>query len=130
MENEDKRTSCYKFRVNQRESEIIELRFKQSRFRQMSEFLRGLAISGQVINFDSETLTFLRRQIAGCCANINQIARKINVNNQVLTEDIKEIQTVTKSMYDSLRNLQNFVKSVACEDVDFFGEDENGNNEN
>src|SRR5665213_3672578 len=87
MENEnDKRTRWYNIRLKPDEYKLLEGRFKKTRFRKLSEYMRNVLLDKPVtVNYRDqsmddmlEELILLRRELNAIGNNLNQAVRNIN----------------------------------------------------
>jgi len=86
MTDKNKRNSIIKFRVNENEKRYILEKFKLSKTKSLSDFIRKEVVFGKVVYIDEKHLEFLKRQLAGACTNINQIAHMANSKRNVSAE--------------------------------------------
>lgn len=65
-----------------------------------------MAITGQIIKYDSKTLKDLQRRVINIQSNINQIALQVNSTKNVYADDIKEVQENVGEIWQSLICIQ------------------------
>lgn len=83
---EDKRTRWYNIRLKPDEYEILEGRFKKTRFRKLSEYMRSVLLDKPItVNYRDkamdevlEELVLLRRELNAIGNNLNQAVYQIN----------------------------------------------------
>lgn len=106
MENKDVfriRNKQISFRVTEYELELIRQRAKESGKKTLREYLLDTGINGYVIKVDYTEIKNLAYEINKIGVNINQIAHKVNSENQVYKADIEEIQEDIDLIWRMLR---------------------------
>lgn len=106
----EKRTYILHFRVSDEEKNFIEKKAKLSGCKNVSSYLRKIAITGRIINYSADEFKSLRRDILGIKNNINQIALRVNSTHQVYTEDIQEIQDKVEQIWQQLQFIQSMLQ--------------------
>lgn len=94
------------FRVNEEERKFIEKKSEVAGCKNVSSYLRKMAITGQIIKYDSKTLKDLQRRVINIQSNINQIALQVNSTKNVYADDIKEVQEKVGEIWQSLISIQ------------------------
>lgn len=94
------------FRVNEEERKFIEKKSEVAGCKNVSSYLRKMAITGQIIKYDSKTLKDLQRRVINIQSNINQIALQVNSTKNVYADDIKEVQEKVGEIWRSLISIQ------------------------
>lgn len=94
------------FRVTPQEREIIELRMKQAKKKTVGAYVRKMAISGVIVNYENKEIKTLVKSISGIQTNINQIAMRANSTNRVYDEDIEYMKKVLQDIWQSLNSVQ------------------------
>ena len=94
-----KRTVQIKFRVTEEERALIEEKMKLIPTRNMTAYLRKMAIDGYVIQVDHSDIKAMTAEIQKIGININQIARRANATGNVYREDIEEIKGVLNEIW-------------------------------
>lgn len=110
MENENLRKKIIKFKVSADEFDFIKKKSEFSGSKNLSCYLRKMAITGMVINYSDETLNTLKREIAGIGKNVNQIALRVNKTNNIYSTDIAEIKEKVDEMWQSLQYIQSTLR--------------------
>jgi len=111
MEDLEKRNHVMNFRVNDIEKKHIQAKYEASKQRSLSDFMRKEIVFGKVFSFDNSDIDYLKRQIAGACVNINQIALRANQTRRISQNDIAEIQKL-KSVSEKIFHEINEIKNV------------------
>lgn len=79
-------------RMNDEEKALLEKKYKLSRAKSKSTFVRRIILDGVVIRLEEEKLTNIYRAITSAASNINQIAVRVNSTGNLYKEDIEEIR--------------------------------------
>lgn len=95
-----------------KEWELVEKRAKQVHIN-TSDFIRRMAIKGQIIIFDLKNVGELMKGLRIIGGNINQIAKKANETHSVYADDVKslklEVETLCRLLSQSLSEQQSNV---------------------
>ena len=95
-----------------KEWELVEKRAKQVQIN-TSDFIRRMAIKGQIIIFDLKNVGELMKGLRVIGGNINQIAKKANETHSVYADDVKslklEVETLCRLLSQSLSEQQSNV---------------------
>ena len=95
-----------------KEWELVEKRAKQVQIN-TSDFIRRMAIKGQIIIFDLKNVGELMKGLRIIGNNINQIAKKANETHSVYADDVKslklEVDTLCRLLSQSLSEQQSNV---------------------
>lgn len=87
-----KRNKSMNFRVTQEEYDMIKRRMAQTKVINIRAYLLKMAIDGQVIHIELDSVNECVRLLGNVSNNINQIARRVNETGKIYTTDIEEIQ--------------------------------------
>ena len=90
-------------RLKQSDIDKIRRRMNEAGIRNMSAYMRKMAIDGFVVNLDLSDVKELVRLLRYCSNNINQYAKKANESGEVFKSDIDDI----KRRQDRLWNMAN-----------------------
>ena len=91
MEKEN-RTIQLHFYVTEREYERIKKGMISSHVRGLSNFLRRMAVNGQIIHVDLSEIQQLTGLLSVCSNNLNQYARKANETDCIYQADIEDLR--------------------------------------
>ena len=94
-----KRTVQIKFYVTEEEKNLIEEKMKLIPTRNMTAYLRKIAIDGYVIQVDHTDIKAMTAEIQKIGVNVNQIARRVNAAGNAYQEDIEEIKGVLAEIW-------------------------------
>ena len=98
MENR-KRNVHIIVRVTEDERALIEEKMKLIPTRNMTAYLRKIAIDGYVIQVDHTDIKAMTAEIQKIGVNVNQIAKRVNSAGSVYQEDIEEIKGVLAEIW-------------------------------
>lgn len=87
-------------RLNQKEREIIEERMELSGIRNMSAYIRRMALNGYIIRLDIPELRELLRLMKISSNNLNQYAKKANQTGSIYRRDIEVLQKDQKTLLE------------------------------
>lgn len=103
---EKKRINIIKCRVNDKELAVIERKVQLAKCRNMSDFLRRMALSGRIIYVEGEALKDIRKLISSISQNINQIALRVNYQNSIYKDDIEEMQEKISTILSTISDIE------------------------
>lgn len=106
MEEDIKRDQVIKFRVSADELEFIKKKAELAGSKNLSCYLRKMAIAGMVIKYDDEQLNEMKKGISRIGYNINQIAVRVNKNGTIYYDDLQEIKGKVNDLWQSLISIQ------------------------
>lgn len=106
MEEDIKRDQVIKFRVSADELEFIKKKAELAGSKNLSCYLRKMAIAGMVIKYDDEQLNEMKKDISRIGYNINQIAVRVNKNGTIYYDDLQEIKGKVNDLWQSLISIQ------------------------
>ncbi len=96
-------------RINDEERAQIKTRMALAGTKNMSAFIRKMALDGRIILLDMEEIKTLVSLLRRTSANVNQIAKRVNATSRVYENDLAEIQNrlgeVWAALDDVLRKL-------------------------
>jgi len=79
-------------RVTEEERKMIERRMAQTGIKNMRAFIVKMAIDGNVIHVELESVKEMVRLLSNVSNNINQIARRVNSDGSIYATDIEELR--------------------------------------
>lgn len=94
--------------VTEKERAALIRRMEGAGYKELSRFMRAMALQGYLINVDLSDFKEYAAQIAKIGNNINQIARKVNMEQEIYSVDIAELQ-------ESMQRIEKTVQE--CMDV-------------
>lgn len=93
------------FKLSEKEHLLILKKIQNLGIRNMSAYLRKMAIDGYIIQLDIPTLRELVRLMHVTANNINQIARRANETRSIYAEDIRDLQQDYSQVWNGVRNV-------------------------
>jgi len=112
MRDEIKRDKRMELRLSEREKAYIETKFEASKMKHMSDYIRCQAMFGKVFYIDMTLFDFLKKQVSGACANINQIARVANQTAGISEHDIEEIKQLKRLTEDTFKEINGLKNAI------------------
>lgn len=91
-------------------------------YNDMSRFMRIMALQGYLVSMDLTAFQEYAAQISKVGNNINQIARKVNMEQEIFTVDIEELQDAMKNIEKTVQKCMDIFLNMG---VDEFGSDKN-----
>ena len=79
-------------RINDEERAQIQTRMALAGTKNMSAFIRKMALDGRIILLDMDEIKTLVGLLRRTSANVNQIAKRVNATSRVYENDLSEIQ--------------------------------------
>ena len=103
------RDSFMLVRINSEERERIQAHMAEVGTKNMSAFIRKMALDGRIVLLDMDEIKKLVSLLRRMSANVNQIAKRVNSTSRVYENDLAEIQNrlgeVWLALDDVLRKL-------------------------
>lgn len=93
------------FFVNEEEEELIMKRMALTGIKQLSAYLRKMAIDGYTIKLDLTDMKEAVRLLRISSNNINQYAKKANETDAIYKEDIQDIQKSQEELWTLLKEI-------------------------
>ena len=110
MENR-KRGHQILFRVSEEELKIISERMKLAEIQNRETYIRKMVLCGYILNVDFSDLRKMIVLLGNATNNLNQIAKRVNISNNIYKDDIKELQENYNKLWEMSKNiLNNFLK--------------------
>ena len=81
-----------RFLVSDEQKKMIQEKMKKTRIRNMSNYLRKMAINGYIINLDLSCIDEMLPLLRNATNNINQIAKRVNQTENIYQQDIANIK--------------------------------------
>lgn len=86
------------FMVNDYEHELIMRHVKESGAGTIREYMLNMALNGCIVNVNFDELHEANYELKKIGTNINQIAHKVNSNDEVTANDVKQLQEDWRSV--------------------------------
>jgi len=94
------------FRVSEHEREFLTKKYKISKVKNFSTFLRKMAMEGYILNVDYKTFREMSAHIGKSAGVINQIGKRVNSTHNVYAEDMSEIKKRQEEIWRLLKSIQ------------------------
>lgn len=101
------RTHRNEFHLNDDEQYILDEKFRLSKMKSKSAFLRKLVLYGFVYDVDYSHIRKMNAQLGKIGGNLNQIAKRVNTTNTIYKKDMDDI----KELMNQIWQLQKFMVS-------------------
>ena len=98
------------FRVTPEEKEMIERRMAQTSISSLRQYLLKMAVDGRVIELNLDSVTECSRLLANVSNNINQIAKRVNIDGSAYAADMEQIKAQLGEVWDKQNEI---LKKVA-----------------
>ena len=95
-----------KFRVNEHERNVIKYRMKKMNITNLGLYMRKVALGTPLFTVDLNDINDMCHDITGVSRNINQIAKRVNTNDTVYAEDIRQIKRQQEEIWQLLKSIQ------------------------
>ena len=93
------------FRVTENERKMIKRRMAQTGMKNMRAFIVKMAIDGQVIRLELESVKEMVRLLSNATNNINQIARRVNETGNFYAPDLDDLRTQYDKLWGQAREI-------------------------
>ena len=90
------------FYLSDDEQYILDEKFRLSKMRSKSAFLRKLVLYGFVYDVDYSHIREMNALLGNISGNLNQIAKRVNTTNTIYKKDMEDIKE-HRSMYSYVR---------------------------
>jgi len=91
--------------LNDDEKYILEHKWKASKMKSRSAFIRHLILYGYVYEVDYEFLREYNTNLSRINNSLNQIAKRLNTTGKVYASDIMDIKELMKKLWQSQRSM-------------------------
>ena len=92
--------------------ELIKRRMNEAGIRNMSAYIRKMAIDGYVIRLDLKDIKEVSRLMGINSNNLNQYAKKANETGSIYLRDIKVLQEQHEVIWEELRKINLKLASI------------------
>ena len=99
-------------RIDAEEKEKIKERMKEAGIRNMSAYIRKMALNGYIIKLDMSSFDEVVRLMSINANNLNQYAKQANTNGSIYYGDIKNIQRQHQEIWQLLREILHGINSI------------------
>ena len=99
------RTNSVQFYLNDDEEYILNEKFKLSRMKSKSAFLRQLILYGYVYDVDYSYLRNYNAELGRISSSLNQIAKRINSTDHFYKEDMDEVKELMNQVWHTQKSM-------------------------
>ena len=92
-------------RVTEEEKDFIQQKMALLGTRNMSAYIRKIAIDGYIINVDYTDITNHAAQLQRIGTNVNQIVKRMNQTGSLYRDDVDEVKKILHDIWLSERRL-------------------------
>ena len=93
------------FFVNETEEALIKEKMKKAGFKNISQYLRKMAIDGYTITLDLSDMKEAIRLLRIMSNNLNQYAKKANESGSIYLTDIEDLKKRHEEIFDVLKEV-------------------------
>ncbi|MDR3091301.1 MAG: MobC family plasmid mobilization relaxosome protein [Clostridiales bacterium] len=93
------------FRVTDEEYAAIQRKMKLTKIQNMRHFLLKMALEGRVIYVELDSVKEMVRLLGNASNNINQIAHRVNITDNINAADIDEIKARQDEIWEQTRKI-------------------------
>lgn len=111
MKGIDKRDRLIKFMVSADEYDFIKNKAALSGSKNLSCYLRKMAITGRIIKYNGEEFSDIKKGISRIGNNVNQIAVRVNKTGSIYYDDLQEIKEKVNELWQSVLSIQSTLQS-------------------
>ena len=94
-----------RFVLSEKEYRLIRDRMDAMRIRNMSAYLRKMAIDGYCVHLDLDGLREMTTLLKRCSNNLNQYAKKANQSGSIYKEDIEDLRKLMEKIYQAEKRI-------------------------
>ena len=94
-----------RFVLSEKEYRLIRDRMDAMRIRNMSAYLRKMAIDGYCVRLDLDGLREMTTLLKRCSNNLNQYAKKANQSGSIYKEDIEDLRKLMEKIYQAEKRI-------------------------
>ena len=91
--------------LDDKEQFILEAKFKESKMKSKSAFLRKLILFGFVYDVDYSYLRNYNTELGRISKSLNQIAKRINSTNNIYKEDMDEVKELMNEVWRTQKSM-------------------------
>ena len=113
MERNLGRSVPLQFYVNEKERRLIEQKMALLGTRNMSAYLRKMALDGYVVRMDLPELKELVLLMRYTSNNVNQMARRLNEGGQIYEVDVREVCQNQERLWERLHEILDRISRIA-----------------
>ena len=112
MKNTVSRKVKISFRVTEDERDFILKKAQLAQSSSTGAYLRKMAITGVIVNYENQDLKKLRKSLVGIQKNINQMTIRVNATSRMYDDDFDYLKEVVNEIWQSLTSIQSVLLSL------------------
>lgn len=93
------------FYLSDDEQYILDEKFRLSKMRSKSTFLRKLVLYGFVYDVDYSHIREMNALLGNISGNLNQIAKRVNTTNTIYKKDMEDIKELMDQIWQSQKSI-------------------------
>jgi hypothetical protein len=101
----DKKSVRVEFVMSEQEAELIRERMAELGIRNLSAYLRKMAVDGYIIHLDMGEIQEMTRLLRICSNNLNQYTRRANETGSIYAADVEDLRTRLDELWDDMDKL-------------------------
>lgn len=101
----DKKSVRVEFVMSEQEAELIRERMAELGIRNLSAYLRKMAVDGYIIHLDMGDIQEMTRLLRICSNNLNQYTRRANETGSIYAADVEDLRTRLDELWDDMDKL-------------------------
>ena len=106
------RTNALTFRVTEKEHELIKQGMEQSGINNMRAYLLKMAVDGQIIHIELDSVRKMVSLLSNATNNLNQIARRVNGTGNLYEKDIKDLREHYEGLWVQAKEVLYLLKDM------------------
>lgn len=99
------KTETISLRLSEKERSIIKEKMTDCNIKNMSAYIRKMAIDGMIVHLDIRELREISRLMRYNSNNINQIAKRLNEGRGAYASDIQDIREKQTQLTEMIREI-------------------------
>ena len=108
MENRVRKNQL-KIYLSDQEKQIFENKLAMSKLKSMSFFIRKFVLEKEIFVVDMTPIMKIQQLLSNQANNINQIAKKININGVIYKNDINYIKQLNENLSEEISKIQSLI---------------------
>ena len=108
MENRVRKNQL-KIYLSDQEKQIFENKLAMSKLKSMSLFIRKCVLEKEIFVVDMTPIMKIQQLLSNQANNINQIAKKININGVIYKNDINYIKQLNENLSEEISKIQSLI---------------------
>jgi alpha/beta superfamily hydrolase len=98
--------------VDEKERALIERRMAQTGIKNMRAYLLKMAVDGQVIHLELDSVREMVRLLSNATSNINQIAKRVNQTGNLYASDLDDLREQYDKLWGQTREIMKKLAAI------------------